>query len=378
MRIMLGAAIGCALCSAAPAMAQSEQDQRARDIAGSVDRGVMNGLNDSPAKSSAGPELQLIANTDKQVASLSWTFKADDPGGPVENADGKWHFGYSEFTATVSGEFGDGAKETQLLGLGGFPGGTQVKLGYKRYWGSFYLPKPEDVKTALAIATAKCLVAPENATRADADDYCHAKLNSKETIIALYNPADRRRVYRPSTLFFLGADFDGSQDSYKFLDRATFATGKESKFSYGGSVFAGTVFPRGLAAVIVAFHYSHRYEAASSVTLCKPIAAPLSQCITAPDGPPTASKSAIVSIDLRKAFALPGKAAQFAIAPKFSYDVNDASYSVDVPLYLAGDGKGKLRGGVRGLYVNARDQTGVRKGDFSLALFVGVPFSIFN
>jgi hypothetical protein len=73
-----------------------------------------------------------------------------------------------------------------------------------------------------------------------------------------------------------------------------------------------------------------------------------------------------------------GEFAKFAIAPQFSYDLVGDAYGVDVPFYLVGDGKGKLRGGFRLGYTNQKKADGGRDDDISLGVFLGVPFSVFR
>ncbi|MBD8548851.1 hypothetical protein [Sphingomonas sp. CFBP 8760] len=61
-----------------------------------------------------------------------------------------------------------------------------------------------------------------------------------------------------------------------------------------------------------------------------------------------------------------------------SYDTSNDILSLDVPVYIARDDAGQLRGGLRAIYTDRPDPTGGRTDDLSIGIFIGVPFSIFG
>jgi hypothetical protein len=244
------------------------------------------------------------------------------------------------------------------------------------------LPDGEDGE--ITVARANCRGAETG--KANRDELCDPNnfADGAGGFVAKYNPENYRSYLGaafPDNVTFYGVEFAGNQASYKFLNRPTFAMGKESHFSYSATVFGGMLLDHGLTSVGGSFTYGRNFEAADDVTICQTTAVPgQSQCITAADGAPSRSIDKIIAIEFRHAFAGKiGELANAAIGAEFSYDLKSKAYSLDVPLYLISDDKGQLRGGIRGTYLNQRDTVnGGRDGDFGLSLFVGVPFSIFS
>jgi hypothetical protein len=152
------------------------------------------------------------------------------------------------------------------------------------------------------------------------------------------------------------------------------------RFGYGGTVFGGALLGRGLTAVSASYTYRRQYEEQNPITLIQPIAGTnLSRELTGADGPPERGTQSILGLQFRHAFPTPiGRNAQLAISPELSVDLKNEAWSIDFPFYFATDSEGKLRGGVRGFYLNQRDLMDGRRGDFTLGLFVGVPFSVFR
>jgi hypothetical protein len=388
---MRAIALTAALCGtflSAPAMAQTLHSTGA--LGARIDGGVANGLNDSPLKSSAAPEAQLLASTDEKVASISWTFRTDGDRPESPDSKGRWSLSYWDFKLTAQTSLDKENDNTNLLTLDGFPGGTEVKFGVTWFGGTFSEANSDDEKREIALARKKCVeeAAPRNLSLAELTVLCDVDAGghrgSVSSFLDRYNRAGLKLLQKqwfPEGYFpFAGGEVKANQDSYNYLDRAAFATVKESKFGYGATVFGGVVSSSSLTSLMASFTYSKRYDAQKPVMICQPITpAPQTQCITAPDGAPDRVTHAIFSAEVRHAFAIPvGDHARFAVAPKASFDTKDKSYSVDVPFYFAGDGTGKLRGGIRASYVNQKDPAGGRKDDVTLALFVGVPFTIFR
>jgi hypothetical protein len=352
----------------APDAAISRSEQQA--FTSALSASVANGTNGSPLKSSKTPDLQVLASSTDKIASIAWS--VDLSTQPRSN-----HLAADQFTLTASGKLDDNG-EAQLLGLRGFPNGTEIKLAYTHYGSRILLNGVE--KEQVRIAREKCLSQPgSDAKTCNPYDYA----SGVSVFVAKYNPAGLQPLLNevlPGPVWYYGIEMAGNHVSYKYLNRSTFTIGKESQFGYGATAFGGILIGSGQTSIGGAFTYRRQYEEQDPVTLCQAVAATVqTQCITAPDGRPVMSTQAIISVDFRHAFATNvGQFASLAIAPEFSADIDNHAYSIDVPLYFASAADGKFRGGIRGVYLNERDEkNGGRKGSFALGLFVGVPFSLF-
>ncbi|WP_277984507.1 hypothetical protein [Sphingomonas faeni] len=351
--------------------------------------GPANGPNDRFLKSSRAPDLQFIASGDDKVASLAWTF--DVSSQPTDD-----HLSVDHLTMTVSSDL-DSSHEAKILGLDGFSGGTEIGLSYIHYSTKAVLNgvgKPE-----VLAAQSNCLDANSGDLPADALCNPYAFPTGVSMFVSRYNPAGLRSLIRtvlPREVYFYGLQAAASQTDYTYLDRTSFGVRNQSKLGFKTTIFGGVIFgpgpqtePRdpndtapekmGQSALTGSFTYGRRYAENDPVTLCQPITTPQTQCLTNADGAPVRKDKAIVAVEARHGFgAAVGQFATLAIAPQVSVDLKSKAFSLDVPVYFVGDGTGKLRGGVRGVYLNRRDGTGGRDDDFTLGLFVGVPFSVFG
>jgi hypothetical protein len=397
--VVIGAGI---LCCQTPCWAREAAPAAAVVTGQLADASVANGPNDRELKTSDAPQIQLLATADAKTVSMSWSYKFD-----------RGERGVTQFTLGVSTALNDNGRGTELLGLKGFPGGTEVTLNFTHFSAAFneidtvrsrsMAETAQDfgrnetdscaarwaalgerdaerlcdegmtalrAQVAARVETTRLGIAPETEEEARATILRSRSASDIGSFLLTHTP--------PSSIWFLGSEFTGNQDNFKYLDQPLFRTLKSSKFGYTGSVFTGWIWPMSRASVMGSVSYGRTYDAQGAITLCQAInAIPQSQCITAPAGRPERSTSAIATLDVRKALLFEsGRGATLAIAPSASIDLRNGDYSFDLPIYFAQDDKNKLIGGVRLGYLNTRKAGGGRSGDFSVGLFVGVPFSL--
>jgi hypothetical protein len=338
-----------------------------------ISSSVVNGPNYRAAKVTQEPDFQLIASDDKKVASIAWTLD-------ISGAATGDRLVSTFFNVTASAPLAKSG-DTPFGDLNGLADGTEVKLSFVQYRSSFV---PQDLdEIVLKRATQACLKK-RTGSEAEVTKACTPSKfpTGASEFVRTYDPADLDRFVNavlPGGVLYYGLEGKASETSYHYLDRPSFATKDVSKFAYGATVFGGYVFNGGHTSLGASLGVTRRYKAHDDITLCQTVnAIPQSQCITAADGAPVRKTSTIATIELRQAFASPGRTPSFAIAPQFSYDATSGGYGVDLPVYLVSDGAGKLRGGLRLSYTNVKKAGGGRKGDTSLGLFVGVPFSVFR
>jgi hypothetical protein len=350
-------------------------DDRAAEVfETAIEAGVANGPNYRSLKASGSPDFQLIASDDEKVASLAWTLDLHAP-----SRAGRLNS--TMMTLTASHDL-DSDGPTEFADLGGLTGGTEVKLSFVHYSSAF---TPDQMNLAhVEEAERRCRIreagAPDLATLCAAAEYQQGGVSA---FVAKYNPGSLRPFLDsvvPGPVTFFGVEAAINQADFSYLDQPAFEVRDASKFGFGGTLFAGVLFDVSATSLTGSFTYARSYRAARQITLCQPInAIPQSQCITAAGGPPKREEQAVIALEMRHAFPAPvGEFAKLAIAPELSFDVKNSAYAVDLPIYFVANGTGKLRGGLRLGYVNTKGEDGGREDDFSLGLFVGVPFSLFQ
>jgi len=372
-----------------PALAQqdtTEQDPSLLTKTGTLSQGsaadmlfrdiVADRTSDSPGYGSRGvstlPEFSLVANDDGQQAQISVSFDLSNPfGGSGLSQTSLTLTGKTELAKNKRTSFGDFAS--------GLTGGTAIAVTLIHYSGSF---TPEQLNlTAVAKAEENCRN--EHRGAGDLDTRCDAAkyVTGASMFIYDYNRAGLRAFLDsalPGGISFFGIRGEGSQKDFSYLDQAAFATKDVSRFSYSITALYGRLFASGRTSLTTSFTYGRSDTAQDEIMLCQPINANQTRCITAAGGAPERTKRTMLSAELRHAFGRKGSPTRFAIAPLISYDLQTDDYAAELPVYLIGDGEGKLRGGVRVAYENSRNALGNREDDVKFGVFVGAKFSLFQ
>jgi hypothetical protein len=312
--------------------------------------------------------------------------------------------------------------ETGLFDLKGLANGATATLGYSRFW-TKYEEGGQTYKDIYNPAYRKCLVENNgdgkgNAVIAEFDRLLASNkaqrghtimsndiIDVQPTLSALAKPLAiacdpqthgdeiafitkfaresdvhyiEKNVVAQHPIYFLGVDATVGYDKHDVLDRLAFNVGQTGKFAYDGTVYAGVIGKKGDWSLKLAGSYTRAYKDTKNVEICKAISGGTQQeCISGPDGRPIKDESAYVSGEFKWLIALgqdrrdaDGKitsAKRIAIAPKVTWDVDDKSWALEVPVYLKADANGKLNGGVRFGYRSD-------KKDFGVGVFVDVPF----
>ncbi|MEP2235751.1 hypothetical protein [Hyphomonas sp.] len=335
------------------------------------------GVSGRSLRSTPAPEFEFLVSADDSTASLSLTFDLSSTNDP---RTGRYSAEQLNLSGTTSLSDGEGS----FLGLDSLNNGTEFKLSYVSYFtGNSGLTNRQaslERRRVILDAVRAC-------ESVRAVDQCNP--NDPATTITQFvrthlSPARARRLIdsaTPDNLAYLGIEGSASQQNFTFFQPDTILTESDSRFGFGGTIFGGMLFGEGLRTSLGgSFTYSRRYRAQSSVTLCQPNdETNLTQCRTAAAGTPARNTRSIIGLELRHAAAAPfGEYSSLAIAPEVNFDLESDDFSIDVPIYFIPKDGGHLRGGLRASYVNARDSNGDRNGDFSLGMFVGVPFSLFG
>jgi len=266
-----------------------------------INRVASGGPNDRALGAAALPEIQLLASADDKVASLAWTFSTSPAG------DG---LSYSQFSLRLATSIQDKEGDNELLGLTGFPGGTELKLNFTQFFGHTRSPEGAALENENGIieqAVSVCQNDPalNAARRAQVCNLDNPDSPGVSDLIWRYN-RDRFDEFnrgRFAPVFpFVGVEIGANQDRFSYLDRAAFSLSKVSRFGYSGTLFGGAIFTHSLTSVTGSFTFSRRYNAHGPVTLCQTINATQQQCLTGPDGRPDVSRHTVIALELRHAF----------------------------------------------------------------------------
>ncbi|MEP9361224.1 hypothetical protein [Sphingomonas sp. KR3-1] len=317
------------------------------------------------------PEFALVATDDKKQASVSLSFDLSNPfGGNGLSHTALTLTGTTDLAKNGATSFGDFAS--------GLTGGTSIELGFTHYSGRF---APQDldyapVQKAVDNCRAEHTGAADLATLCDPSKY----KTGASMFVHEYNRAGLRRFLNsglPGGIEFFGIKGRATQTDFTYLDQAAFATKDVSRFGFTLTALYGELFASGRTSLATSFTYGRSDKADDEIMLCQAVNATQTRCITAAGGPPKRKTRSVLSVELRQAFGPSGKSTRFGLAPLLSLDFENKDFAADLPIYLVGDGVGKLRGGIRITYENTRRASGGREEDVKFGAFVGVPFSLF-
>ncbi len=170
-------------------------------------------------------------------------------------------------------------------------------------------------------------------------------------------------------IIFWGTSASYGRNTFDFFSDTTLNKASETKNPYGFSVFRSFLKPDDYM-FTVALEYQKGYKAMDPVTRC-PVTSDSDfvDCISAAGGAPKKETNKNLKLSYRtkiKDFSFP-----VALSLEIAYDMEDDGTTVSLPVYVFGDGKGGLNGGIR--YDYESGDTGS-----SFSIFVGSRFSLSN
>ena len=177
-------------------------------------------------------------------------------------------------------------------------------------------------------------------------------------------------VHDNARMTFWGADASIGRDDHSYLDRTNFKVLTEPKTSWEVAIYAGWINSDARFSVRGRLVYGQNYKDNDEAETCRTVSIPAGpECIKGPDGSPMRKRSGLVSVEARQLVTMNDRTT-IALAPQVTYRTEGHNLGVEVPIYLAPDSKGQLSGGLKAAYNSKGDE-------FSIGIFVGVPFSIF-
>lgn len=151
---------------------------------------------------------------------------------------------------------------------------------------------------------------------------------------------------------------------YDYFDTATLEkaddneTGVSASATYAKLTASGNV-------VFAGGRWERSFEAQDKVQRCTPGPVPgVETCDTQPFGPPKKNNKIIAYTEYR--VFISGK---YAVSPRVSYDFDDSTLGIRVPVYMVRNAKGSLSGGLRFDW-NSKDE------DIIISVFVSAPIKL--
>jgi hypothetical protein len=183
------------------------------------------------------------------------------------------------------------------------------------------------------------------------------------------------RLWRAKTFRAIGyspwvmtTDLSLGERSFSFLDATTLTAGKKSGSSYAISASVGKLI-LGEHDIYWGLGYSDErsFKAGDKMQLCQPIGTDGAlRCSEAVLGEPKREHKKIVFTELRTLLS-----ERFGLRPRINYESEDSVLGYQLQVYFIPNGDKALTGGLDFGY---RDDD----NDFTVGLFVGVPFSVFQ
>jgi hypothetical protein len=152
---------------------------------------------------------------------------------------------------------------------------------------------------------------------------------------------------KPGFVYFAGIEAKAAPESFKYVSdpgdpKSVANETKENHTSWSAGVAGGVVLPWNMTlSGIVSRQVA--YRAGKPGQICSPVGTQgLSTCedhvLAAPGDP---DRSNLVSFEVKQFFG-----ANFAVAPRFSFDITKSVKAISVPIYILRDTAGGLNGGI--------------------------------
>ena len=364
MRTLISVAALAALTLAAPATAQELSRQQSL----SVDRATAPDAD--PRGGFAGSGYVLSASSDSSSVAISLGRSWESGGFGVNNLSLK-------FSAPLDKSTGEG----DFFAPGGLSKSTAVEIGYTRVVAPS-APLPGDSRARIAViqdARAKC----KAALAADRQAACEAMTYSALEE-AGYVPADVRKLYADEAflngrVWTFGFTASVGHDEFDYRDPADFTSSSVQRTPYAASASFGLLPKRAFHYLGAGLEFKQEYAAAKARTLCQaPPATGPQECVTASFARPERERTFDAFAVSRWRAELPvAGGLPLGIELKGAYDFEKEVFGLGGSIYLVGDDKGALRGGLRAGWQSDDDDPDTQDDNFTIGVFVGAPFSLF-
>ncbi len=337
------------LVAAAPAFSSAQGI--APDALGTVRTGPLNGT-------SSGPGIQLAGTSDESQVTLkvSWA----DTSIP---AGSQGHATWSQWSLVAQAPANKSEKRHALLDLNGLGNATSIGLDFN----TFATDWQSGDKRMQALCDRLETKYKSSPTKPDKPFECTAfnfeRFDPEDAKAA----EDSRAGPGRGGLLFGGTAKLGAQDS-SWYDPATFAKSSTNEHPWSVGLYAGWI-PSSYERAMVTARFTRKktFQDGDDSQRCLAGAGGVSTCVSGSFEAPTHAASSSLALEGR--WLAPDN--RVGISATVSRNFTAKSWATVVPIYFVSDGKGSLTGGVQVSRSSANKDTG-------FALFIGVPFAIWN
>jgi hypothetical protein len=159
--------------------------------------------------------------------------------------------------------------------------------------------------------------------------------------------------------------------SYSYLVQPALAKESTDKIPWGGKVFLGFMPGGDDTLLTFSFEYQDGFKDADSKTLVLPVDANgVQEAKTGPIGSPKSDRKKLAALELRRFIMLPNAKKPIGLNLKVTYDFEEETLGVDMPVWMIRDAKGNLTGGLSFGWTEKDDK-------FTVGVIVGGAFGFF-
>ncbi len=257
----------------------------------------------------------------------------------------------------LSSPWDSNSSTTELATLDGLARGFKVEFGLNHL---FFSPSYDVDSMTTVCRQARTLAGKPDA---ECNDDLYGLVDDRDFNRQVLKAYFGGKSFIPSVYASIAA----SSDDFEFFGHG-FEREKDSKTSLGASVGLALLNPVKSSAFLVDYQRQRAYadDRGSQATVCVPLnEVPAVSCTTSFLRPPVAKDKNIFSIEYRKQWGN----SRAAVA-RIAYEQKEDVLGISVPIYLlSNQGKG-LSGGIQFGWND-------RERDFTAAIFVSAPFSLF-
>ena len=330
----------------------------------------------------AGAPLDRVLQPDGSGFELSAT--SDTTSVAIKLARSRstagYEFGtYSTYGLTASAPLNTSGRFSDVGTLDGFIGGSRLRFQFSRYQRRITEPDLHPAYSALVETTkAACrarlgAAAKECAPDLISSQFVHDYAPELETALlamARMTPGPNPRIDWSARAY--GLELSVGYKKFNFLNAAPARKSEATRVPIGGKVFYSFLPDVRRNAITGGVEYQRVFKDTTAGALC-PAAAAGSEllCLTGPIGGPKGDEKLLLSLDYRHKIVIGERSLipAIGISAMGTYDALNDDFGIDVPIYLVGDGKSGLTGGVRFGYTTSDKE-------FIAGVFVGTAFSL--
>lgn len=286
---------------------------------------------------------------------------------------------YTSIAATISAPLSTSGTQSDIGTLDGFINSSKLRIQLSRYIRTAsFAPDAPGYDALVAEGRSRCRAmlsktASECAVQIITSQFFNTYAPDLETAFLGMSHMTAGPKTRPDwSAIAFGIEGSVGYKNYKYILPGPARGTDTDRVPFGAKLFLSYLPDVRRNAITGGIEFQRSFKEGTSGALC-PVAIPSAEisCLTGALSAPTRNNKLILSGEYRHRWVFKEDSfiPMLGISGQLSYDALNDDFGVDVPIYLAGDSKGLLSGGVRFGYRTKGD-------DFVAGVFVGTAFTL--